>query len=232
MKHPASAIAAFLLYLLQLSAAAAGGAPVVVELFTSQGCSSCPAADRILADLTERDDVIALALHVDYWDYIGWKDEFASPANTKRQRAYARAGDRRMVYTPQMIFNGGAHVEGANGMKISRAIDASRSGNAPEVQISRRGDSLRVRVAPARLDQPVTVQLVRFDPRRTVEILRGENRGKKLTYTNVVTEWRPLTKWDGRRPLDISTDVKGREGIAVLLQYPGPGGIVSAAQLR
>ena len=80
--------------------------PVVVELFTSQGCSSCPPADALLHELAARDDVVALAMHVDYWDYIGWKDVFGNPAHSARQRAYAKAGNRRMVYTPQMIVNG------------------------------------------------------------------------------------------------------------------------------
>ena len=95
---------------------------VVVELYTSQGCSSCPPADKFLHDLAKRDDVLALGLHVDYWDYIGWKDIFGDPAFSERQRAYARAGNRRSVYTPQMIIQGQEHVVGNHPMDVSELI--------------------------------------------------------------------------------------------------------------
>ncbi len=97
--------------------------PVVVELFTSQGCSSCPPADAILGDLAGRDDVIALALHVDYWDYIGWKDTFADPSYTKRQRAYARVAGARNIYTPQMVVGGMDHLVGVRPMELSDLIE-------------------------------------------------------------------------------------------------------------
>ena len=109
-------------WMLAGSALWAQTSPVVVELFTSQGCSSCPPADAMLHKLAERDDVIALALHVDYWDYIGWKDEFAVPAYTKRQRGYARTNGRRMIYTPQMVINGQDDVIGAKPMDVSDLI--------------------------------------------------------------------------------------------------------------
>ena len=96
--------------------------PVVVELFTSQGCSSCPPADALLHELAGRDDVIALALHVDYWDYIGWEDAFADPAHTQRQRQYALEAGRRSVYTPQMVINGQTAIVGTKPMALSEAI--------------------------------------------------------------------------------------------------------------
>ena len=107
-----------------IGAAAAADRPVVVELYTSQGCSSCPPADAILAELADREDVIALAFHVDYWDYIGWKDIFADPANTLRQRNYARVAGARSVYTPQMIVDGQDHVVGTKPMKLAEHIDS------------------------------------------------------------------------------------------------------------
>jgi hypothetical protein len=108
--------------------------PVLVELFTSQGCSSCPPADALLHKLARRDDVVALALHVDYWDYIGWKDTFAKAAHSARQRAYAREAGRRMVYTPQMIINGADHV--VIGRPISTAPDPVRAVAAIQEEIA------------------------------------------------------------------------------------------------
>ena len=128
-----------------LAGVAAAGEAVVVELFTSQGCSSCPPADRILGELAERDDVIALALHVDYWDYLGWKDEFASPQYTKRQRAYARAAGERTIYTPQMVIGGQDHVIGSRPMKVSQAIQKHIAKAQPvRVQLKRNGDTLTI----------------------------------------------------------------------------------------
>ena len=114
--------------------AAAESRPVVVELFTSQGCSSCPPADAFLHELSQRDDVIALALHVDYWDYIGWKDIFAQPAFTKRQKAYAKAGGRRSVYTPQMIIGGQDHVVGTHEENASALIQQHAAAERGEGQ--------------------------------------------------------------------------------------------------
>jgi len=101
--------------------------PVVVELYTSQGCSSCPPADEILSSLNGRDDVIAIALHVDYWDYIGWKDEFSSPAYAERQRAYASQAGRRSIYTPEMVVNGQTDIVGAKPMALADAINEHKA---------------------------------------------------------------------------------------------------------
>uniref|UniRef100_UPI002FDA0931 DUF1223 domain-containing protein n=1 Tax=Pontibaca methylaminivorans TaxID=515897 RepID=UPI002FDA0931 len=106
---------------------AAQAGPVVVELFTSQGYPSCPPADAMLAELAGREDVLPLALHVDYWDYMGWKDTFASPENTARQRGYAAAGERKMVYTPQMVINGADHLVGTRFRDISALIDRHKA---------------------------------------------------------------------------------------------------------
>ena len=119
--------------------------PVVVELFTSQGCSSCPPADAVLHDLASRDDVLPLALHVDYWDYIGWKDQFAKPSHTNRQKAYAHVGGRNMIYTPQMVVQGQEDVVGVKAMKLAELIEKHR--NAPvlvDLNVSRVGSEVTV----------------------------------------------------------------------------------------
>ena len=214
----------------------AGDDPVVVELFTSQGCSSCPPADRLLARLAERDDVIALALHVDYWDYIGWADIFARPEHTSRQKAYAHAAGKRMVYTPQMIIEGQDQVVGARVMDVMEMVEAHRAAPDPlALQIDRQGSRLRVaarwQAAPAAAG-PYLVQLVRYRPRGEVDILRGENAGHSFTYANIVTSWDVVGKWDGAAPLDLTLDVAGEEPAVVIVQQIGHGPILAAAQAR
>lgn len=219
--------------LMVISIGAQADQPVVVELYTSQGCSSCPPADKILGQFTKRKDVIPLALHVDYWDYIGWKDEFADPRFSDRQRRYARLGQRRVVYTPQMIIGGHTNIEGARKGEINAAIEkARRELSSIDLRLQRRGDRLIIRADRASLNQEAEVHLVRFAPSKTVKILRGENRGRTLTYSNVVTQWETIGDWDGRSNLMLRADVKGDDHIAVLIQYPGPGRMVAAAQLR
>ena len=124
---------------------AAADSPVVVELYTSQGCSSCPPADAFLHDLAKRDDVIALALHVDYWDYIGWKDSFAKPEYTDRQHAYAHAANATTVYTPQMVINGKDHVIGSRPMEVIDQVMRHREAVTPvDVTVSRSGDAIDI----------------------------------------------------------------------------------------
>ena len=170
----------------------ADGTPVVVELFTSQGCSSCPPADRIMHDLAGRDDVIGLALHVDYWDYIGWADEFADPWHTERQRSYAREGGRTMIYTPQMVVNGQEDVVGAHARELDHLI-ARHQAEAPLalVEISRTGGEISISVAPK--GEPVAgtfdIRVVQYTPMRHASIRRGELAGHELDYANVVEGW-------------------------------------------
>lgn len=205
---------------------------VVVELFTSQGCSSCPPADAILHELAGRDDVIAIALHVDYWDYIGWKDEFATPAFSKRQRNYAREGGRRSVYTPQMIVNGQTDIVGAKAMKLSEAIAAHAAMPMPvTVQLVRSGDAVRID-ASSETTGSFVVQMLRYQPLRETRITRGENAGYTLKYANVAEDWQELTTWDGQAPLSLAAEAAGSEPVVVLVQRAGHGPIVGAARLR
>ncbi|MEP2472064.1 DUF1223 domain-containing protein [Roseobacter sp.] len=208
--------------------------PVVVELFTSQGCSSCPPADELLHALAERDDVIALALHVDYWDYIGWKDEFAHPRNADRQRAYATVASRRSIYTPEMIVNGVTDIVGARPMQIADAI-AEHKQEQPSVSLAltRDGDELLIEAAALREDVgPVTVQMLRYTPQRVARIIRGENAGNTITYANVTEDWKTLGEWDGDAPLGLTAAVTGTAPIVVLVQSVQMGPILAAAQLQ
>lgn len=208
--------------------------PVVVELYTSQGCSSCPPADRILHNLAERDDVIALALHVDYWDYIGWVDEFADPSHTRRQQNYARVAGDNTIYTPQMIIGGQDHVIGTKPMDVADLIQAhNATDSGADIDIRRAGNRLEITGTSARTFQRGTVvQVVRYTPRETVNIRRGENAGRELSYANIVTEWQVVGEWNGRRDLDLEVRVSGDQPIVVIVQEPGPGAIMATAHLR
>ncbi len=219
-----------------------GGAPgkagaderlVVVELYTSQGCSSCPPADKLFAQLSDRDDVLPLALHVDYWDYIGWKDSFADPAYADRQRAYAKHAGVRTVYTPQMIIGGIDHLVGNRSMELGELIE--KHGSLPpviELSIARSGNTLAIIAQPARVDGPVIVQLVRYMPEQTVQIGRGENAGRTITYTNIVTDWRAIERWTAQEPLSMNVAISGDDPVAVILQEEGPGPVLAAAVVR
>ena len=206
---------------------------IVVELFTSQGCSSCPPADEFMAELVRQDAVVPLALHVDYWDYIGWADRFAMPQFTDRQKAYARAIGSRTIYTPQMIVGGQERVEGFRPMQVTELIRRHmREARSVDLQIRRDGDQLRITAqALVPLKGEVRVQLVRYRPSETVEIKRGENAGKTITYHNIVTSWQVLGTWSGAHPLSLDTRAEGDDPVVVILQSDGPAAIVAAARL-
>lgn len=205
---------------------------VVVELFTSQGCASCPPADEFLETLVKDPRVIPLSLHVDYWDYIGWEDSFADPKFTERQKAYARASGSRMIYTPQMIVGGEERVEGYAPDELAVHLGDHLAQPAQVVlSVQRKGDMLVIRAdADPPLATPVRVQLVRYRPEETVEIQRGENAGKVITYRNIVTSWDSLGDWPGTAPLELSAPVKGGDPAVVIVQEEGPAAILAAAR--
>jgi len=206
---------------------------VVVELFTSQGCSSCPPADAILGELAERDDVLPLALHVDYWDYIGWKDSFARPEHTRRQKAYAYAAGQRTIYTPQMIVGGVDHVVGNKPMQLAKFIeDRGDQPAAVEISLTRDGSDVVIRAEPAAGTGTTVVQIVRYKPKATVEIRAGENAGRTITYSNIVMDWQDLGGWDGVEPLEMRAKAPGDLSVAVLVQKAGHKAILGAARLR
>lgn len=207
---------------------------VVVELFTSQGCSACPPADAFMATLAENPRVIPLSLHVDYWDYIGWEDSFADPGFTERQKDYARVVGSRTIYTPQMIVGGTDRVEGYEPEQLSGYLATHLSGGASPVTLAveRQGDLVVIRAeADPPLTEPVRVQLVRYKPQETVRIERGENAGLEVTYHNIVTSWEALGDWPGTGPLELATPAPGPDSAVVILQRQGPAGILAAARL-
>ncbi|WP_305288838.1 DUF1223 domain-containing protein [Paracoccus wurundjeri] len=180
--------------------------PIVVELFTSQGCSSCPAADNMLSALADDPGVLPLSLHVDYWDYLGWEDSFASPEFTSRQEAYARAAGERSVYTPQLIIDGQDTAVAPGPAQLAGLIDAHRVTPALvslNRETTQQGDSIEI-VPLSELANPVDVLLVSYVPSRTVEIKAGENRGRSMNYVNVVLSMDKLADWDGRTPLRLN----------------------------
>ncbi|HET7716143.1 MAG TPA: DUF1223 domain-containing protein [Bauldia sp.] len=177
----------------------AAEARAVLELFTSQGCNSCPPADAILGEYAKQSDIVALSFPVDYWDYLGWKDTLASHENTARQKAYAEARGDRQVYTPQIVVNGSTHVVGSNRQQIESALKASAPLPVP-VTMEAGTDSTMVTVGatqdPGR--HKGTIWLALYDDPVTVPIERGENSGKSVTYYNVVRKLRPIAMWKGK----------------------------------
>ena len=230
---------AFLLSAAALFAAPAMAAEVtakpvaVVELFTSQGCDSCPPADRLLGELAQRDDVIALSLHVDYWDYLGWKDSFASKETTARQHAYARALGERGVYTPQAVVGGVAHAVGSDRAAVSRLFEKAKKIATLALVVEREGANMAVRLPASTVPKGAVVWFVEFDARHDVAVARGENSGKNLTYHNVVRRMEKLASWDGtaqRLTLPpVSPSPNG--GCAVLIQAGEAGPILGAVKI-
>lgn len=207
---------------------------VVVELYTSQGCSSCPPADAYFTALAQDARVIPLALHVDYWDYIGWADSFADPKFTDRQKAYAHAVGSRTIYTPQMIVGGRDRVEGHQPDLVDELIrEQLVAAQSVALVIQRTGDSVHIQAQPVgAIKGPVRVQLVRYRPSEVVMIEHGENAGMKVTYTNIVTSWQLIGEWPGGAPLDMQADVHGDDPVVVILQQDGPAEILAAARVE
>lgn len=206
---------------------------VVVELYTSQGCSSCPPADNFLASLADDPGVIPLALHVDYWDYIGWADSFADPKFTDRQKAYAHAAGSKTIYTPQFIIAGDARIVGYDpGEVAARIVDVMQNGGQVQLWLERQGDLVSIRaVAVKPLSAQMRVQLVRYSPREVVDIASGENAGHQIAYHNIVTSWLNLGNWDGRSDFVARAPAGGDQPIVVIVQTEGFGPILAAARI-
>lgn len=220
-------------------ASVAGEPRAVVELFTSQGCSSCPPADKLLGELARDPSIVALSLPVDYWDYLGWKDTLASPGYRARQRLYARARGDRDVFTPQAVVNGTVHVIGSDKEEIDRAIAETRpAAMMVPVKLARSGEgSLTVSVPDAKDgERSGEVWICGVAKSIPVKIGRGENQGSTVTYYNVGRRWLKLGVWDGKAATwTVSLDDIKAEGVdaaAVILQTgnsAGPGPMLGAA---
>lgn len=215
----------------------------VVELFTSQGCSSCPPADRVIYELAKENDVLALAWHVDYWDYLGWKDTFASSENTRRQQAYAVSLGKSSVYTPQAIVNGRIDVVGSRGIAVRETMATMRDKDlGPTVPISASVSSgmLKISVDATEEAADTTLWMVYYTDHAKVEVLRGENAGRELGYANVVRDIEMIGMVKDRM---LQTEFRlkglgqrGYDSCALILQKTkddgSPGAIVGAAIIR
>jgi hypothetical protein len=215
----------------------------VLELFTSQGCSSCPPADRVMTQIVDEGENLALAWHVDYWDYIGWKDTFGSPENTKRQRAYAASLGSSNVYTPQAIINGRKDVVGSRGSDVKATLEAfagTKDGLTVPIEAVATGNVLKITV-PANADSAgTTLWMVYYHNGADVEVTRGELAGHTLTYSNIVTDVEMIGMVSDK-PLVAEFPLKdmaqrGYESCALILQkvtdHGTPGPIVGAAMVK
>ncbi len=221
----------------------------VVELFTSQGCSSCPPADDVLARLSDERGIVALSYNVDYWDYIGWKDQLATRQNTERQRSYAKAFRTSSVYTPQIVVNGTGDFIGSHHKEISQALDESPFATGPEalarVAMDVVDETLQVRaklLSPVAEHPPILV-LVTYQDRIETPVLKGENSGHHIVNRHAVSDFKVVGTVSATKPLEIDIPVsmlqegaRGAIGAAVLLQAVDasgtPGRILAAAQLE
>jgi hypothetical protein len=221
------------------SAADSDSQPVLAELFTSQGCSSCPEADQIWSNLQSRNDVVALSFNIDYWDYIGWKDTLARHENTLRQQAYAKDMPSRQVYTPQVIVDGVDDVVGNERAKLVTAIDrrvASSRGKRLPVSLSTSGNVVHVKIGAGAAGEAAVIWVAHTSSSKTVKIGRGENAGRAMTYTNVVRDFSQAGAWNGQA---VVLDVPARgaspadsDGVAVWVQAKEHGKVLGAAQVR
>jgi hypothetical protein len=230
-------LAAFFSYAsFMLTPAQSGEVKGVVELFTSQGCSSCPPADKVFSEVIEQNGVIGLAWHVDYWDYLGWKDTFSLSAATERQRAYASGMSERGVYTPQIIINGDTVAKNSS---FRKSIASALSGSLPVSLDAKLTDGSLV-VTAGDGDGSANLVLVTYDSSQNVAIERGENAGETVAYRHAVQGIQTIGMWKGKSltvelPSSEYAPKKG-QGCAVLLQKMSkggaPGSILGAATVN
>jgi hypothetical protein len=224
----------FLCSALWCGAAAAQGdvRPAVVELFTSEGCSSCPPAEAYLGELAQRHDVLALTFHVDYWDYLGWRDRFGLPEAVQRQRNYAKALHLSSVYTPQVVIDGRGDYVGSDRSAIGRALAAGRSG--VRVAVSLRDGDVKVQLAGEAHAVAGDILLVAYQAGAVTPVGRGENAGRTIREFNIVREMRILGRWSGQsQEFSARADSLPRDAtdVAVLVQSAGQTPIIGAATL-
>lgn len=206
----------------------------VVELFTSQGCSSCPPADEVLTGICTMPGVVALAYHVDYWDYLGWRDTLATPEFSQRQYDYAKARGDMDVYTPQAIVNGGSHYVGSHKANLLAAVDRSKRGQfGVPVALTQSHNEMAVEIGEAPLTGEAMVWLMPVQAQVSVSIQKGENAGRTMDYRNVVRRIVPAGMWSGtattlRLPADAVL-APGSTGCVALVQRGKAGPILGVA---
>ena len=213
-------------------AARAQSSPVILELFTSQGCNSCPPADALMTEWQKQPGVLPLSLHVDYWDYLGWKDTFGKKGHSKRQHDYARQMGWRQIYTPQIVIDGRYQAVGSDAGAVQAALSKARKQERISLQAQHSNGQWQVRV-PAAADQPeAELVLCRYDRRHDVAIERGENTGRTVTYLNVARAWNRFGRWNGQAasyPVpDLGPIDWKQEGVVVMLQALNGGTILGA----
>jgi hypothetical protein len=218
-------------------AQAQAASATVVELFTSQGCSSCPPADQLLARLCAEKNLIALTYNVDYWDYLGWQDSLARPEFSERQKAYAKARGDADVYTPQLVINGLVHVPGNDETMVRAAIATAQTQSLPvSLSLAREQDALVIEAGPGAQVKGASLVLVPFAEEVSVTISRGENNGQAITYHHVAKRLIPAGLWQGK-PVRLALpagDVMGEKpcDCVALLQAETGGAILGAARLN
>jgi hypothetical protein len=222
-------------------ARASAGVGPVMELFTSQGCSSCPAADALFETYAKRDDVVALTLPVDYWDYLGWKDTLASAKFTKRQRGYAKHRGDGQIYTPQLVVNGLGHTNGGDVKAIEALIERSKAHAKSFTPIKVGTDNghmvVEIGTVPKSERIEATVWAVSVVRRVDVLVKRGENAGKTLSYFNVVRDVHSIGTWTGVDPLTVRVAreafaQRGEDAAAFVVQSGMAGPILGATMLH
>ncbi|MCB1381917.1 MAG: DUF1223 domain-containing protein [Notoacmeibacter sp.] len=239
-RHVARALALAAACILTSQAAMAAEKPAtVIELFTSQGCNSCPKADMLFGELADRDDIVALAYHVDYWDYLGWKDTLARPENVIRQESYRKALRASSKYTPQLIVNGTQHTIGSDRRAVEALIsNTPPAGDRVAVSMKVEGQNIIITAGDAAgPEREANLVLAYLGKPETVAVGRGENRGRTLTYHNPVRDFTTLGMWHGeamRIEIPLSEfAMHDAGGCAVLLQkvsYGEPGAVLGAAK--
>jgi|SRR5271165_2581502 len=197
----------------------AGERPILVELFTSEGCSSCPPADALLAELASRPEVLALSFHVDYWDRLGWKDPFSSPDATRRQNGYADLLHLATVYTPQMVVDGRWQAVGSDRGEVERALSTAQR-NLDEVPVALTIDHGRAQITlgPDEKGVSAALLLIGFDRRHVTSVARGENSGRTLPHVDVVRSIEEVAQFDGRRTAFEAPIRSSCDRIAAILQ--------------
>jgi hypothetical protein len=226
--------AALMALVLPAHAEMASNPPVVVELFTSQGCSSCPPADAYLGQLARQPGILALGFHIDYWNYIGWTDPYSLPLAAARQRAYGERLGLHYVYTPQMVIDGGSEGVGSEPKKIAPLLAAARRRPrlGPALSLEKRDRGYHIHIGAGNTTATATVWLVGIDRRHETKVLRGENEGATAHDYQVVRSFKSIGAWHGQ-PLDLDVPEASAAGdeVAVLLQEGGTGPILAAASL-